>query len=134
MKLLILLVAPVQDSIANGTPSPNSINLGMVFLVLLITYFGIAFIAHLLNNMLRDTKGHCSEDSSFIPIMHFVCILCHIKNFLTPSVNKKIRERNAEIRAKQKKQKQDKLKQKLKEKQEKVEALMKERTKGLIEI
>jgi hypothetical protein len=124
-----LLVAVAHDTIQSGqqSGSPSAMDAGIFMLIVLGIYLFLAFINAIMNKRLKVTSGACSDDTSYIPMLHIVCFFCHLKNLLTPNVRKTIKH-NKQVAEK------EAFEEKLKKKQDALRALDKSRTKNLTDI
>lgn len=124
-----LLVAVVHDTIQSGQQggSPSATDAGIFILILLGIYLFLAFINAIMNKRLRGTTGACSDDTSYIPMLHIACFFCHLKNLLTPNIRKTIKH-NKQVAEK------EAFEEKLRKKQDALRALDKSRTKNLTDI
>lgn len=124
METLILLVAPVQDSVARNAQHHTGMSFGVFILIVFGAYFGLTALCYLFNWILKKTDGYCStKDLFFMPVANIGCLICRLSQFLRPKVIKDFRRNNKKNRDAAKAKK-------MKERDEKIKA----HTKGLLDI
>ena len=126
---MITLVAPVQDTVAVSSNSLLATSVGALLLLFVGGFFVLAGGSLLLNRILKDTPGYCSQavSQSWLPVAQLACFICILLQFFKPRTWKAFHERGKKHRAK-------KTEERKKKEKELFDARQKQKTFGLTDI